>query len=180
MYKFFPEPYKDEILYSIIGRYHYYIGNSNFRNTLEEIFNSKNVVSSIEFTSNLENLCDKFGENSMYNSKYFISNHTLLPYYSVFIPKMRRVKIENEIKYKDGKGLYSKLGFLAGSICAKSGIKYCPMCFKEDVMKYGEAYFHRIHQLQGVLVCPDHGCLIVDYCINPDEESRLAFIIRFK
>lgn len=32
----------------------------------------------------------------------------------------------------------------------------CPSCWQEDIEKYNEPYFHRVHQLPGVYVCPTH------------------------
>ena len=35
-------------------------------------------------------------------------------------------------------------------------LKYCPLCVQEDRDKYGEAYWHRKHQIRNMLVCPKH------------------------
>lgn len=35
-------------------------------------------------------------------------------------------------------------------------LKYCPTCLIEDEVKYGEPYWHRVHQLRGVFYCPEH------------------------
>jgi len=35
-------------------------------------------------------------------------------------------------------------------------LKYCPVCAKEDLKRYGVAYWHRNHQVSGVEACPEH------------------------
>ncbi|MCC0179846.1 TniQ family protein [Waterburya agarophytonicola K14] len=35
-------------------------------------------------------------------------------------------------------------------------LKFCPQCRAEDEQKYGEAYWHRQHQIPGMLVCLKH------------------------
>ena len=38
MLPFFTNPYPDELMYSAIARYHFYSGNIDFKDTLEEYF----------------------------------------------------------------------------------------------------------------------------------------------
>jgi hypothetical protein len=39
-------------------------------------------------------------------------------------------------------------------------LRYCLYCAEEDKNEFGETYWHRLHQLPGVLVCPDHLCFL--------------------
>ncbi len=177
MLSFFPDPYEDELLYSTIARYHYYYGNVDFKDTLKEIFGSNNVIPTIAFPTKLEYLSSQFPNNKWYNSDYLIQNHTLYPYYSPFLPVQRQEKIINEMKSGDGKGIYAQIGITAGSVCRKNGLYYCPLCVAEDKEKYGEPYFHRVHQLQGIEVCPEHNCMLKPYPVSQKNEIRLAFIM---
>lgn len=43
-----------------------------------------------------------------------------------------------------------------------SALRYCPACAANDREQYGEAYWHRIHQLIGIQVCPVHRCYLMD------------------
>lgn len=36
-------------------------------------------------------------------------------------------------------------------------LQSCPQCRIRDVKEFGEAYWHRIHQIPGISVCPSHG-----------------------
>jgi len=35
-------------------------------------------------------------------------------------------------------------------------LKYCPVCAREDIKRFGVTYWHRIHQVPGLEACPDH------------------------
>ena len=54
MLDFFTDPYKDELLYSAIARYHYYSGNNDYKDTIEECFGKRTMVPVFEFGGRLE------------------------------------------------------------------------------------------------------------------------------
>lgn len=80
MLTFFTDPYRDEILYSAIARYHYYVGNIDYKDTLREVFGSDSVIPSIELSSHLEFLANNLAINThqrilFINILYFLSMH---------------------------------------------------------------------------------------------------------
>ncbi|TCO71812.1 TnsD family Tn7-like transposition protein [Marinisporobacter balticus] len=174
MLTFFTDPHEDELLYGAIARYHYYIGNIDYKDTLRELFGKDSVIPSLYLPCNLEHLAKQLGKK--YTLDYLIKNHTLFPFYAPFLPQERKNTLINTMKYEDGQGIYTRLGMIAGSICKKEGIYYCPLCSKKEIKEYGEAYIHRIHQFQGVFVCPMHEAKLKKYKIDKTRASRVAFI----
>ncbi|SHJ75177.1 TniQ protein [Clostridium cavendishii DSM 21758] len=174
MLHFFTDPYKNELIYSSIARYHYYSGNIDYKDTLEELFGKRSIIPSLEIGSNIEQLANNLGEK--YTAENIIMKHTVFPYYSPFLPTKRKTELLDEIKYKDGGGLYTKIGMVAGSICRKTSIYYCPCCAKGEIEKYGEVYIHREHQLQGVFICPHDGAELKQYSVDKTNSSRIEFI----
>ncbi|MBU5437093.1 TnsD family transposase [Tissierella sp. MSJ-40] len=174
MLTFFTDPYESELLYGAIGRYHYYIGNKDYKDTIREIFVNENVIPTLGLASYLDNVSNNLG--SKYTSNYIIKNHTIFPFYSPFLPENRKIELIDNMKYSDGKGIYHKIGIIAGSVCKKQGIYYCPECAKNDIDKYGEVYIRRDHQLQGVFLCKNNGVKLKKYKINKTNTSRLEFI----
>lgn len=174
MVHFFTDPYKDELIYSAIARYHYYIGNIDYKDTLEEMYGKRSVIPSLAIGSNIYALAKNLGDK--YTSDGIIKKHTIFPFYAPFLPKDRKAELLEEIKYKDGRGIYTKLGIVPGSVCKKVGIYYCPCCAKKEIERYGEAYIHREHQLQGVYICPHDGMKIKKYPIDKSNTSRIEFI----
>lgn len=171
---FFTDPYPDELLYSVFARYHYYSGNIDLKDTLIELFGKNTVIPSFEIGSYLNYLCERLG--SFYTPEKLIQNNTVLPYYAPFLPENRKNEIFNDVIWTNGQGVYTKIGIVAGGICRKSGIYYCPNCSREDILNFGEPYIHRIHQLQGVFVCPQHSCYLKEYPIRRQERSRMEYL----
>ncbi|KZL93249.1 TnsD family Tn7-like transposition protein [Clostridium magnum] len=168
--------YDDELLYSAIGRYHIVSGSLNYKKTLQELFETDSVVASLEFTGYLDNLSNMLPNELNIDSNYLIYNHTILPIYLPFLPESRKYIILQKIKSCCAKDLKTQTGFIAGSIMRNNGIMYCPLCAKFEVQKFGEAYVHRLHQVEGILTCPTHKCFLNTYKIHQNKVSRLQFI----
>lgn len=171
MLPFFPNPYPNELLYSAIARYHFYSGNIDCKDTLEELFGSRSVIPSVEIGSNFTVLAERLGPQ--YSVKSILANHTIYPYYASFLAKVRQQEILRDV-LENGQALYTRLGMVAGSICRKDGLYYCAECAKADFDKYGEPYIHREHQLQGINYCPHHEVPLRKYQIRTD--SRIEYI----
>jgi hypothetical protein len=173
MLSFFTDPYPDELLYSAFARYHYYSGNIDLKDTLTELFGKNSVIPSFEIGSHLGFLCKALGGG--YTPERLIQEHTLFPFYAPFLPGTRKRELLKEITSSDGKGIYTKIGIVAGSICKKDSIYYCPACVGEEMERLGETYIHREHQLQGVLMCPYHERFLKKYPAKRHENSRVEF-----
>ncbi|QOY37725.1 TnsD family Tn7-like transposition protein [Anaerobacillus isosaccharinicus] len=173
MLPFFTEPYPDELIYSAIARYHFYSGNLDCKDTLEEVFQSRTVIPSLEIGSHFANLVTQIGMN--YSVEKLLSEHTIYPYYAPLLTSVRQQQIMRDVK-GNGKGLYARLGMAAGSICKKAGLYYCSQCAKNDIERFGEPYIHREHQLQGINVCAHHSLHLKKYPIDFTMSSRIEFI----
>lgn len=176
MLNFFPEPYPNELLYSTIARYHYYARNIDYKDTLSEVFGEETIIPSLEFPSHLEYLEKQLKHNKTFSSDYFIKKNSLFPLYAPFLPYKRNKQLKKSMKIGKGNGIYTKIGMVAGGICQKQGLYYCSKCVKDDVLKYGEGYFHREHQVQGIIICPKHGLNLEKYPIDHTNYSRIGFI----
>ncbi|MEC0665821.1 TnsD family transposase [Priestia flexa] len=173
MLPFFTDPYPDELIYSAIARYHFYSGNIDYKDTLEEVFQSRSVIPSVEIGSHFSILAEQLGSN--YSVESLLAKHTIYPYYASFLSKQRQKELLQDVQV-DGKGLYTRLGIVAGSICRKNGLFYCPECATNDIEQHGEPYFHREHQLQGIDFCAHHELKLMKYPIDFSKQSRIEFI----
>lgn len=173
MLPFFTNPYPNELIYSAIARYHFYTGNIDCKDTLQELFCSRSVIPSVEIGSHFSILAEKLG--SYYSIETLLANHTIYPYYSLFLSKNRQQEILQDVA-NDAQGLYTRLGMVAGSICRKDELFYCVECAMEDKHHFGEPYIHREHQLQGIDYCPHHEAPLKKYSVTPNIVSRIEFI----
>lgn len=69
---------------------------------------------------------------------------------------------------------------MASSIKLYQYFKFCPQCVEEDLYNLGELYWHRIHQIPGVLVCLEHKMPLYDSQVSirgyNKHDYRLATI----
>ncbi|TNC99140.1 MAG: hypothetical protein FD121_378 [Gallionellaceae bacterium] len=78
----------------------------------------------------------------------FVRRHSTLPF--------RRGITSYQSDLKHGSIGNRKLLCTSGMRVARPGAYCCPHCMKQDVMTYGISYWHRKHQLPGLLWCPQH------------------------
>lgn len=174
MLDFFTDPYKDELIYSTIARYHFYSGNLEFKDTIEECFGKRTMIPTLELGGNFDYLSKALGKK--YNSKSLIDKHTIMPYYAPFIDEKIKKEIIEVMMYEGSNSIYTKLGIIAGGICKKDSIFYCPICAAKDIEENGEAYIHREHQLEGIILCSKHGVLLKKYPLKRTDASRIEYI----
>lgn len=170
MMVFFPEMYEDELAYSLFARYHVHAGHLTFRATAEDLFVNKDVIPSTEFIVPLTEEAVKMIARTMPLSE-FVEKHTMLPYYTRFIPLERRKKAFDLITAMD-RSFYDCLYMRKNKTEMRKYMRYCPLCAAIDRKKYGETYWHRKHQLPGVEICLEHRCRLEDSSVGITVESQ--------
>lgn len=150
----FPSFYPDELLYSLLARYYAKSGYLHYRFAAEELFQSKTDRPDIlfwnQYTPDVLALLqlDKTVEA-------VVTGHTMFPYYGRFLPAERRQAILRSLA--DGKGNRLLPGIVPKRKPGeKRYLRYCPECAKEDRENRGETYWHRIHQIPDICLCPVH------------------------
>lgn len=156
MLTFFTDPYEEEIMSSVISRYNIYSGNLMIRNTAIDLFGEAGFNESKQFPLKLSYLAKQL-EFTEYTAEYFIYKHTLFPLYSIFLNKKNQALF---IKYLKGE---NKTYGLSNILNKEIPLKYCPICVEESIKKYGEAYYKRFHQIEGINICNKHKCLLYKY-----------------
>lgn len=153
---FFPTPYPDEILYSTLARYCMRSGNIKEIHNFEDLFGTRNCIAVMELSTQLDALIENMPVGTKYTAEYFIYKHTLFPFLAAFIPKERAEKIIGTMRNGEGAVSYMRIGLISNSINLNKYFRFCPECFKEDIERFGEPYWHRSHQVTGVFVCLKH------------------------
>lgn len=171
MIKFLPKIYKDEIAYSIFARYSALNGNLGYIKISKELFcrNSNNF--NIFYPTYIDNFINQLPVEMGITSDNFIKNHTIFPLFKPFMSEKRAELVNKNICHGNSKSLRNRMGIFSGDIFDKNGqsIKICPLCFNEEIDKYGEAYAHRIHQIPGNFVCKEHGVYLYEYSISTNR-----------
>ncbi|WP_144028098.1 TnsD family Tn7-like transposition protein [Paenibacillus sp. 32352] len=158
MLAYFPTLYEDELLYSGIARYHVISGNKIQRQTIEDLFGNRSVCATADLPSHLMSLADNL--NGQYTTDQIINNHTLLPYYTYFMKQQKIHQVQSLMENGSKQGeVHAFLGLLATSIKLPARLRFCTDCYKAD-SEICEPYWHRCHQLPGVIMCPLHKIIL--------------------
>lgn len=159
---FFPMPYEDELLYSVLGRYHIRSGNTSIKATLQDVFGETTVTAVADLPSHISSIIDNMPIGNQYTADVLVDKHTLYPFYSAFLSSEEATKVKQFMIGDKGGSIYNKAGLMASAVSLNQYFKFCPQCIIVNMEQYGELYWHRIHQIPGVLVCPKHQVPLYD------------------
>jgi len=83
-------------------------------------------------------------------------SHTMLPYATAFFDQaLLERAIRAALSRGDGA---TGMGVVTQSVSDHSRLRrLCPLCSQEELERWGESYWHRAHNLPGVIVCLRHG-----------------------
>ena len=95
------------------------------------------------------------------SARDIVMQHTFYPYYARFFPTQRK---RSTYAYAiNGNPLaVHRMGISQANGNHCSVMRYCPVCYQEDLQLYGEPYWHRSHQLPDMQICTKHRCWLVD------------------
>ncbi|MFD1780816.1 TnsD family Tn7-like transposition protein [Fredinandcohnia salidurans] len=176
MLAFFPTLFPDELLYSGIARYHLMSGNFAHKHSVNNIFEEKLVCSTVDLPTHVKYLSNKI--NNIYTVKQLIRDHTLYAYYSTFLPKEKAIQIFNLMSEGSPWGeVHISLGLASSAVKRPRYLRYCRECVTEDITSYKEPYWHRSHQIPGVIFCPIHKVELVETDIlSPTREHKFRYV----
>ncbi len=157
MVAFFPTPFaSDEVMYSVLARFHAASGNTSPKATIMDLYGITTVTAVIDLPAHFDALVSNLPVKHRYKADELIKAHTLFPFYSAFLPPQRANLVLESMKGDIGHSVHNRLGIMASSISTDKTLKYCRECFDADKIRWGEPYWHRVHQVPGVYICPIH------------------------
>jgi hypothetical protein len=166
MIGFFTDPYPDELLYSACARYHRRARNISKEATARDLFGNARVKIVVDLQPRLGYLAAQLPPET-YSVSRLIDEHTMLPFYTPFLPAGRQEALRQDM-YGDGGGsVHARLGILLPSRTGTERLRFCPACARED----REPYWHRVHQAPGVHVCPTHAVFLSDSEVSVRNRS---------
>lgn len=157
MIGFFPEPYEDELFFSICSRYHVQAAYFSTRRTSQELFGQRRVRPAPDVPGHIGALIERLPKGHRHSVQRIIDDHTLLPVYGPFLSQQRLLRTRKEMAQNSPRpiSLHGALGINTTKFKWRA-LRYCPGCVEVDRELHGETYWHRLHQVPGVEVCPIH------------------------
>jgi TniQ/Tn7-like transposition protein D len=173
----FPDPYPDELLYSICARYSDRMQYPYAHAIIVDLFGRKGFLAITDLPSHLGRLVTNLPQKDYYTVDNLIDNHTLFPFYAPFIhfsfrPKQIRVCMEGY----ESQQIYPLIGLRLCGVDLQEWLRFCPLCIEEDRRAFGECYWHRVHQIPGVEICVKHAVYLQNSSIHKwKARPRYAF-----
>lgn len=174
MIGFFPDPYPDELFYSACARYAQRLKYPNKQSVITELFGRRGLSAIVDFPTRLDHFLSVVPSNK-YTADEIINENTLFPFYEPFITNERAMIIRDEMKSIKENHLQARLAGNINQITLPKSLRFCTECVEEDRLEFGETYWHRIHQLAGVLICSKHRCFLQDSSVTWDRKSSSFF-----
>lgn len=162
MLEYFLDPHPDELLYSVWARISDQARYANRGDVALDLFGSRSFSALVDWSCSLGYLISQLPVGHCYTVDMLIDGHTLFPFYAPFLPPERGQLLRDQMINGNGAALSARLGMLTSHIPPHKWLRYCPACVKSDRSQFGEAYWHRLHQVPGVEVCPKHAVFLED------------------
>jgi hypothetical protein len=150
---YFPQPYPDELLGSLFIRACHHLGLTP-RMLIAALSEGSDSVPSFIYPS----LIAAVARHTGMSAHELLWEHTVFPYISIALDSARRDVLAAQLVESNAPGSSLRLqSTFPPHIEALTFRRSCEVCQRHDRATWGEDYWHRIHALPGVLVCPMHG-----------------------
>lgn len=156
MIGFFTDPYPDELFYSACARFGATCNYRNAATVARELFGMQTGNAIVSFPNRLAHFISLLPPGHKYTVDRVIDDHTPLRFYSPFVEADRVKVIRREMRGRSENRIFSRLAINACGLSSPEVLRFCPSCVRSDRERYGETYWHRLHQLPGVHVCAEH------------------------
>ncbi len=176
MLSYFPAVYPDELLYSVLARYHRHTGLPGSMHTTSTLFGKQHVIATIDLQGHLQKLADRIPSERGMTVDRLIDTLTLFPYVTAFEPPSVQAMVRQAMMRGNVENLHVRLGLTASRIGSNTRLRFCSQCTQAMIASHGELYWRRDHQLPSVLVCPEHGCSLLESNVSFVQHSRYEFI----
>ena len=178
MLNFLPQAYENELFYSIIARYQRMCGMVSKRALVKDVFGKYVLISSTYFPIYINYFIQNLPPSSKMTTREIILNHTMFTFYTAFLNPKKTEYIYDLMKNGSNSinvNIEQLIGFGGSKVRKSKFLRYCPICFKEDLELLGESYWRTSHQIVGVYYCSKHQVLLKDSTV-PSTGNGLDFV----
>ena len=173
----FPDVFPDEILYSICARFHERVQYSNKKGIMRELFGDEAAIAVVDLPSNLGSLISALPFGNPHTVERLINDHTLFPFFGPFLHPEQAQQLWADMEGTRGPAIKMRSGVMASTIQPPEWLRFCPLCVQQDKQEFGESYWHRLHQLPGVEVCPEHNVRVLNSQVRvQNPQTRHEFV----
>ena len=172
---YFPEVLPDELLYSVLARLARHTGGGGPGATMRSLFGKSTSIASLDLPNRLAVLAVRIDPARAIDADWLIDRTTLFPYYTAFSTPAIASAVRLAMR-TDGGSVHLRLGVAASRVRKPGRLRYCVECAAAMSRDHGERYWRRSHQLPGLLVCPEHMCVLSESAVLLAATNRHEFI----
>jgi hypothetical protein len=153
MLAYFPQIHPDELLASTIARHHVHTRGVSHRATQMELYGTAHSRTAVAFPRNLAAIHSKTERFTGLTLAELVDRATLYPYFFAFASEKMRKDVFKKMVSKRSR---QETAIVIGWAPVFDKLMFCPECVKADINRFGEAYWHRSHQLHSSHLCTIH------------------------
>ena len=162
-FSIFLTPRPDEVLLHYLTRYYRLFRFPNADIFRQMLFTSRHTNLAVDLPMHIDLLLESMPNNHpAFTASSIIQNHTMYPYYCTYLPNHRRKILQQKMQSSENHNLHLYSGITASKVKTPTWFRHCLECAKVDRDQFGETFWHRLHQLPGVLVCPIHQTPLIE------------------
>lgn len=143
------------------------MGITQGRAVLRAFFGTGTGRAVFDLPGRIDTLLSFLPPGHQYTAERLLYDHTLLPYYTPFLPSDRVTRAERTMRSGNPSTIHGILGLRSSRIPLSHPYRFCQECVKVDRLAFGCAYWHRSHQLPGVFVCSTHEVPLREHQLDP-------------
>jgi hypothetical protein len=166
----------DELLFSLVSRYHVLSHNVLAAQTCRQLFGNPRQGCAHDFPSRIDCFVDRTG-GSLGDSEEVIRQHTILPFYLPFQSAAIAALALGALRGPTIGSLKFQLGLLTSRFRAHHPLKACLECMRDDRLNFSVAYWHRVHQLPGAWICLTHHSPLYESTLKSTGVGRFSWLL---
>lgn len=171
---YWPTPYEDELLFSIISRFAQHADTDTAENVIFRSYGVSRLTSAIHLPTNLKILSELTWSAWTKSPREIALAHTLFPYYALAAKRKTIRQVWRQMIRVSGRSPQFRFGIMAFSERSPAHLRYCLKCVEEDMTAFGETYWRRRFQLPFVVACARHQIMLSDSSIASTIRQRRA------
>ena len=157
--------FPDETLCSFLSRQVMASGFPSCRVAQQSLWGNHNLQLNTNFPSLIPWISDNFGIHPV----ELLDNHTCLNYFKPYLGQSKYELVKQALLTGDVEFVQKWLGITSNRVKESGSLYYCPECVNDDLEQYGVAYWHRTHQLHGLITCPAHAQQLLEVKVTRRE-----------
>ena len=171
---YLPDPRRDELLFSVLGRLVRYTGADITGLFMQSSLGTRSRLASPYLPGHLSLLASRFGKDSAFAER-LLRDHTMFPWVTAFMDDGRREEARQAFLGQPG-AIHMRIGLSAFKLAPPRYLRFCSVCKKEMLDEFGDLWWMRSHQLPGILVCPEHGSTLQNSRVDRQRLNRHMFV----